>query len=141
MPCSTLLSASQGKLDICDTPPFACDAAGRLLHFIAPAGGFTCPGLPGSLSNLTSLRLLSLSGNELYDSMTHVAEVLRPLTELRRASLGAARLGGALDCGLVESNGLQVGGGEGDARHQWWEWSPPDVCAAAVALLCPQGAA
>ncbi len=89
-------------------PPFACNAKGELLRFIAPSAGLTCQGLPEAFSRLPALQSLDLSGNSIADSTEHVAAVLGPLKDLRRLHLRGARLRGQPDCGLVQPK-LQVG--------------------------------
>ncbi len=114
-PCnSVFLAASSAgrepRQDLCNLPPFACNAKGELVRFIAPSAGLTCKRLPEAFANLTALRSLDLSGNQLADTTEHVASVVSRMKDLRRLYLRTTGLEGTLGCEMIGPK-LQVSGG------------------------------
>jgi hypothetical protein len=108
-----------GAVNLCAQPPFACNEAGELVHFIAPNAGLSCRGLPDAFRDLKALQSLDLSGNSLEDSTEHVAEVVSGLKGLRRLYLRSSGLSGALGCDVLGPR-LQVGARAAGAAWPGW---------------------
>jgi hypothetical protein len=116
--CRLLLNASSPirtpASDICNKPPFICSPSGRLLRFVAPHAGLSCPTLPDAFSKFSDLVHLDLSNNELGATTQALGRLVKAMPKLQRLLLRYGKVSGQLVCDMA---GPQVQVGSGAVRH------------------------